>query len=125
MDDLLPVGMKLYGPIEYPRYCPLFCFIKCFNGMICTVDPEDWIRLHNFTWYAKETRGGWYAYRKTGTGNKTRHIYMSREIAHAPKGVHVHHRNGLTLFNVKENLEHIDPAAHAQLTKWRRIQRRA
>jgi len=104
--------------------CPLYCFIRCSNGMIATVDPDDWCRLHNFKWHAKKSRGGWYAYRKITVRNRTRYIYMHRSIINPSKDFHVHHKNGMTLFNAKNNLEILDPLVHAIMTKFRSLQRK-
>lgn len=135
MDELNRAGMKLY-PADRTKYiptphpgdivtaCPLYCFIRLSNGMVATVDPDVWIKLHKYTWHARKGNGGWYAHRAIETRGRRRYLSMHREIMNTPKVLHVHHKNGLTLFNVKENLKHIDPIAHATLTQFRKKQRR-
>lgn len=104
--------------------CPLYSFIRCTNGMVATLDPWNWIRLHNFTWYAKKSRGGWYAYRKYYAGGKMHFSYMHREITGCLQGFVVHHINGITLFNIERNLQNKTPGDHETLHKTRKIQRR-
>lgn len=92
--------------------CFLCCYIRLDKGLVALVDPEDWVRLHKYHWFAKKTKDGYYAARKVWVKGKSRLIYMHREIAGTPVGMETHHGNEFKLDCRKENLEIVTPETH-------------
>lgn len=92
--------------------CPLSCKIISNNAIDIFLDPEDWCDLHKSSWTVKKSKSNLYAYRKITIKGKRVYEYMHRVIMRCPKGFEVHHRNGFTLDNRKQNLEIVNPIHH-------------
>lgn len=104
--------------------CDLCDSIQLTCGKRAIVDPQDRQLVGLTGWKAKLSRGGWYAYKPVITKNETRYVYMHRLIAHTPKGMICHHRNGNGLYNRRANLQNMTPNEHEQLSRMLRIARK-
>ena len=100
-----------------PDRCYLCCFIRLDKDRVALVDPDDWVRLHKYHWFAKATKNGYYAARKIRIGRKRKLIYLHREIAGTPVGMETHHKNRFKLDCRKENLDIVTPEDHRFISK--------
>jgi len=91
-----------------------FDFIKLQNGMYALCDPKWLFTLKHLHWYAKKSRGRFYACSKVSKYGKTSFIRMHRAIANTPKGQVCHHINGNTLDNRSANLQNMSKFEHAK-----------
>ena len=92
-----------------------FDFIKLQNGMCVLFDPK-WLKvLKIFHWYAKKSRGRFYACARLKYGHKVSFIRMHRCINRTPKDQICHHINGNTLDNRSANLRNMSRFEHAKL----------
>jgi hypothetical protein len=81
--------------------------------LFALIDPEDW-KLAAIPWRAQRSHtGDFYAVRAVSLGKdqKTRMLYLHREVLQAPENVQVDHKNGNTLDCRRANLR---PATHKQ-----------
>jgi len=74
------------------------------KGLFTLIDDIDFLYLSNYRWYAKRSAYNWYAVRGIKVKGKVIHIRMHRYIMNAQQGQVVHHRNGNSLDNRRENL---------------------
>jgi hypothetical protein len=82
------------------------------EGKWAFLDVKDYYRLRIFKWVVYGTGKNLYAVRLRVTGpNKTKTVYMHREIMNHPSGLLVDHRNRDGLDNRRSNLR---LATHAQ-----------
>lgn len=88
------------------------------------VDPADWLLYAGLPWRAKAGRGGYYAFCRIKVAGRQRGVYLHRLISKCPAGKHVHHVDGRTLNNHRDNLENMDPNIHDDLHKFKKISRR-
>ena len=65
------------------------------------VDDEDYCRLNKHKWHVSRSANNWYA--RTTIDGKI--VYMHRFIMKAESGKVVHHKDGDTMNNQKDNLE--------------------
>lgn len=84
--------------------------IPLTQGKVAVVDDDDYEVLVRYKWHAVKRKGGlWYAARNSGKrGNKE---LMHCAIVQATRGLHVDHRDGDGLNNVRNNLR---PASYRQ-----------
>jgi len=126
MPELLTSAAKVVHTVNTtngftePDRCYLCCYIRLNRDLVALVDPDDWVRLHKYHWYARKTKNGFYAVRKVRIGQKRQLIYMHREIAGTPAGMETHHKNTFKLDNRKENLDIVTPNDHRFISKGRR-----
>ena len=85
------------------------------KGFFAIVDPEDLTWLVNYRWFVRKSHKIWYAMRKYRINGKEHITRMHRQIMACPDDMQVHHINGQTLDNRKENLSIIEPRLHAAL----------
>lgn len=85
------------------------------KGFFATVDPEDLPWLVHYRWFARRSHKMFYAMRKYRVDGKEHVIRMHRQIMACPNDMQVHHINGRTFDNRKENLSIIEPRLHAAL----------
>jgi len=83
--------------------------ISLTQGKFAIVDAEDYEALSQYKWYAKKSRGTYYAVRgvriyEDGECVGVRHVLMHRVITNAPAGMVVDHRNHNGLDNRRENM---------------------
>ncbi len=77
--------------------------IKLTQGKVAIVDDEDFEELSKYKWWARKSRGAWYAMRATYLdGQHT--LLMHRAIMNAQKGQMLDHKNGNGLDNRHSNL---------------------
>jgi hypothetical protein len=94
------------------RYGYTYRRIYLGEGKWTLLDAEDYYLLMNFKWVIYGTGGNLYAIRhKMVDPNKTRIVYMHREIMNPPAGLLVDHRNCDGLDNRRANLRF---ATHVQ-----------
>jgi hypothetical protein len=74
--------------------------IPLTKGLIALVDDCDYLDISRYKWGAGSRNGGYVAKRK----QDGKHIYMHREVLHAPDGLVVDHINHNTLDNRRSNL---------------------
>lgn len=87
-------------------------YIPLGNGGCAWVDEEDLGRLSKYHWFAKQSQSGWYAVRKVTSKNSVYFVRMHRQIMHTPRGLVVHHFNGIKMDNRKVNLLNCTKAQH-------------
>ena len=91
-----------------------FDFIKLQNGMYALCDPKWLHALRMLHWYAKKSRGLFYACAKVKVDGKFRFLRMHRIVAHTPDGMIAHHINGDSLDNRSANLQNMSKFEHAK-----------
>ncbi len=89
------------------------------RGMVAFCDPKWLHTLSSIHWYAKKSRGLYYACAKVVTDGKVRFLRMHRIVAHTPAGQIPHHLNGNSLDNREENLLNITEFEHQKYFSWR------
>jgi len=105
------------------KYGYSFRRIYLGEGEWTIVSAEDYYWLIKFKWVIYGTGGNLYAIRHKMVGpNKTRTVYMHREIMNPPAGLLVDHRNCDGLDNRRANLRF---ATHAQNVLNRRKKKNA
>lgn len=81
--------------------------IPLTQGYVTIVDDEDAEAVGAYKWHtimAPSLGGTPYAHRKANRSGKGQHIWLSRWLIDAPKGLHVDHINRDTLDNRRCNL---------------------
>jgi hypothetical protein len=79
--------------------------IQLTRGKVAVVSNVDYRYLNQYKWRAfRNQSGNWYAIRSLWPSGKV--IYMQREIANAPDGVEIDHKDGDGLHNWRRNLRH-------------------
>lgn len=88
------------------RYGYKFRRIPLTKGKFAIVDPQDYVWLKNFKWYASDSRGEFYAVRTAlvWEGRKESVVWMHKEIMPVAKGMVVDHINHNTRDNRRANL---------------------
>lgn len=89
------------------------------NGMATLVDPDWFDYLIQFHWYAKKSRGKYYACRKVTAGGKVYFIRMHRVVAATIPAEIPHHINGNSLDNRSANLQNMSFFEHAKYYSYR------
>ena len=79
--------------------------LKTTQGVTFYISPEDLERVSQFKWYIVKCGYNWYIRRTVRLGDRFRVIYLHRFITDCPSNKQVHHINGDTLDNRRENLE--------------------
>jgi hypothetical protein len=94
------------------------------NHGIYTIVDDDIVYQKwflKYKWYARKRHGNYYAARTYSKRfNGTRNVivvYLHRMITNCPKGFEVHHINGDTLDNRRENLMVLTPKQHTEIHK--------
>ncbi len=88
--------------------------IKLTQGMTTKVDDEDYEWLSQWKWFAKESRGGYYAARSIRHGKQVETIRMHRVIKKTPKGMETDHSDMDTLNNQRYNLQDVTVSVNQQ-----------
>lgn len=83
------------------------------------VDPGWFDRLIWLPWYAKKSRGKYYACRKVTENGHTYFIRMHRVIADTPIDLVCHHINRNSLDNRRANLQNMSWFEHAKCHSYR------
>lgn len=89
------------------------------KGMRTIVDPDWFDYLNRFHWYAKKSRGKYYACRKVKAGDKIYFIRMHRVVASTIPSEIPHHINGNSLDNRSANLQNMTYYEHAKYYSYR------
>ena len=86
------------------------------KGLYALVDVEDFEELNQFSWHVYgDANLGYYAQRHSRKKDVTNGmIYMHRQIACAPKGIQVDHKNHNTPDNRKANLRLVTVSQNLQ-----------
>lgn len=82
-----------------------------YGPLTFQIDKEDEYLLSKYNFWAIKTETGFYIVK--GNGKNKDFSYLHRLITNAPKGYHVHHKNGDTLDNRRCNLEVLTPRLHS------------
>lgn len=85
--------------------------IPLTRNRVAILSDQDYPAVASYKWCATEAYGHFYAVREA---NGMR-VYMHREVAGAPTGLFVHHMNGNTLDNRRDNLAVLTNAEHVTL----------
>lgn len=93
--------------------------INLNRGFICLCDPKWFWALSFVHWYAKKSRGKWYACAKVRIGKKIKFLRMHRIVAHTPAGQIPHHLNGNSLDNRETNLLNVTEFEHQKMFSYR------
>ena len=94
------------------KYGYTFRRIYLDEGQWTIVDSGDYYALKRFKWIIHGTGNNIYAVRNKIIGpNKTKMVYMQREIMNPPAGIVIDHRNCESLDNRRSNLR---PATRAE-----------
>ncbi len=89
------------------------------RGMVTFCDPK-WLNALSYVhWYAKKSRGLWYACAKVIIDGKVKFLRMHRIVAHTPDGMIPHHVNGNSLDNRRANLLNITEFEHGKMFSYR------
>ncbi len=91
-----------------------FVEIPLQNDMVTLVDPSVFPIVSKFHWYAKKSRGKYYACTKVVKCGKVKFFRMHRVLALTPKGMICHHINWNSLDNRRENLQNMTHYEHAK-----------
>jgi hypothetical protein len=95
-------------PVMMYRWCKFgYTFRKIYlgEGVWTILEQADYYRLRRFKWIVYGSGNNLYSVRHKLVGpNKTRMVYMHREIKNPKKGRLVDHRNCHSLDNRRENL---------------------
>lgn len=89
-------------------------WIALTKGFFAEVDDNDFKELSKFRWQVSRSAHNWYASRWLG-GRK---IYMHRQIAGPGNGQIVHHIDGVSLNNRRNNLKCMDQQANLKERIW-------
>lgn len=84
--------------------------IQLTRGKVAIISDEDFAKLSDKKWTAKEASGKFYAVHYYRRGKKVFALLMHRLIMDVPKGIQIDHRNGNSLDNRRENLRHATQA---------------
>ena len=84
------------------------------HGHITTVDDDDYLRLSNFKWFAKNSRGIFYAARTDRSNGSARTVFMHHEIVGRESGLVVDHINCNSMDNRKSNLRLVTQLVNAR-----------
>lgn len=84
------------------------------KGFVALCDPKWLYALSALHWYAKKSRGLYYACAKVKIDGKIRFLRMHRIVAHTPADKVTHHINGNTLDNRVANLQNLTKFEHAK-----------
>ena len=89
------------------------------GDFVAFCDPKWLPLLKKFHWYAKKSRGLYYACSKVTNYGKVSFIRMHRAVMNTPRGMISHHINGNTLDNRKDNLLNVTQYEHAKYFSYR------
>ncbi|MBA7611622.1 hypothetical protein ES703_18850 [subsurface metagenome] len=89
------------------------------RGFVVFCDPKWLDTLSLVHWYAKKSRGLWYACAKVVTNGRVYFLRMHRIVAHTPAGMIPHHLNGNSLDNREENLLNVTEFEHGKMFSYR------
>lgn len=92
--------------------------IELSKGMVAEIDAEDFGIVSQHSWHVSKKANDYYAqtaYRETG---KLKHILMHRLIMGCASNQEVHHKDGNTLNNRKDNLEVCSKAVNLYRRRW-------
>ena len=82
-----------------------------YGTLTFQIDKEDEYLLTKYNFCAIKSKVGFYLAK--GNGKEKTFAFLHRLIMDAPKGYHVHHKNGDTLDNRRCNLEVLTPKLHS------------
>jgi hypothetical protein len=102
----IEIGLNAEAQSVRPEGCKEIPLTK---GKVAWVDADDYESLAQYSWWALEHHGRWYAYRTEYLGGgrkneKKRNIQMHRQLLDAPKGAVVDHQDRNGLNNTRDNL---------------------
>ena len=85
------------------------------SSKVVLVDDEDWEKLNRYSWFLKSSASEDYAVRSDWNKGHVKTIRMHRMIMGInQRGLQVHHLNGNTLDNRKENLQIMSASMHSK-----------
>lgn len=89
------------------------------GDFVAFCDPKWLWPLSTLHWYAKKSRGLYYACAKVIVEGKVKFLRMHRIVSHCPDGMIPHHLNGNSLDNREDNLLNITEFEHAKYFSYR------
>lgn len=103
--------------VRFP-YTPI-ARIPLQHGMVAFCDPDWFDFLNQFHWYAKKSRGLYYACRKVTADGRVYFVRMHRVVAATIPAEIPHHINGNSLDNRSANLQNMTWYEHAKYYSYR------
>jgi len=79
-------------------------FVRLTNGKVAMIDAIDASLILSDKWHAHKSAYNWYACRMVGRRGQRKFIYMHRVIMNVQAGRVVHHIDGNSLNNCRNNL---------------------
>ncbi len=80
--------------------------VKVLPDKYAKVEPRDFHKISQYTWWAKEGSGKYSAVRLLPGGNCGMVVYMHRQIMNPPEGKLVDHKNRDSMDNRRANLRY-------------------
>jgi len=87
-------------------------FVPVGQNNFTIIDKSAYVLVRNFRWKIHKSKSKEYVVRAIVRNGKEKLIFLHRWLVHCPEGMQVHHINGNTFDNRRENLEIVQPRYH-------------
>jgi len=98
--------------VEGPHLDGLAAVVPIGAGRYTIIDKSNSVGIRQFAWRVHKSHSREYAIRKICRAGRERLIFLHRWLTHCPPGMSVHHINGNTLDNRRDNLQIVNPRFH-------------